>query len=165
MFDPSRSGSSETKRVDRAVVDGSALEYEDSGVGEPVVCIHGAFIADSFRPLLSESSLADRYRLISYHRRGYVHSSPTGKTVSLAEEASDCRNLLSHLGVRRAHVVGHSFGGAIALQLALDAPQLVHTLSLLEAALMVGESPSIPKTKRSCTSSRRFPTRLRSTLT
>ena len=126
--------------MDRAVVDGTTLEYEDSGVGEPVVCIHGAFIADSFRPLLSESSLADRYRLISYRRRGYVHSSPTGKTVSLAEEAGDCRRLLSHLGVGRAHVVGHSFGGAIALQLALDAPQLVHTLSLLEAALMVGES-------------------------
>jgi pimeloyl-ACP methyl ester carboxylesterase len=126
--------------VDRAEIDGITLEYEDSGVGEPVICIHGAFIADAFRPLLSESSLADRYRLISYHRRGYVRSSPTGKIVSLAEEASDCRNLLSHLGVRRAHVVGHSFGGAIGLQLALDTPQLVRTLSLFEAALMVGES-------------------------
>ena len=126
--------------MDRAEIDGITLEYEDSGVGQPVVCIHGAFIADAFRPLLSVSSLADRYRLISYHRRGYVHSSAVGKTVSLAEEASDCRNLLLHLGVRRAHVVGHSFGGAIALQLAFDAPQLVHTLSLLEAALMVGES-------------------------
>jgi len=126
--------------VDRAEIDGIRLEYEDSGVGEPVVCIHGAFIADAFRPLLSESSLADRYRLISYHRRGYVRSSPTGQSVGLVEEARDCRKLLSHLGVRRAHVVGHSFGGAIGLQLALDAPQLVHTLSLLEAALMVGES-------------------------
>ena len=114
-------------------------------MGEPVVCIHGAFIAHAFRPLFSERSLADRYRLISYHRRGYVRSSPIGKTVSLAEEADDCRNLLSHLGVRRAHVVGHSFGGAIALQLALDAPQLVHTLSLLEAALMVGESAPLSR--------------------
>ena len=58
--------------MDRAEIDGITLEYEDSGVGEAVVCIHGAFIADAFRPLLSESSLADRYRLISYHRRGYV---------------------------------------------------------------------------------------------
>jgi pimeloyl-ACP methyl ester carboxylesterase len=140
MFDPSRSGIGDRTRVDRAEIDGIRLEYEDSGVGEPVVCIHGAFIADAFRPLLSESSLADRYRLISYHRRGYVRSSPTGQSVGLVGEASDCRKLLSHLGVRRAHVVGHSFGGAIGLQLALDAPQLVHTLSLLEAALMVGES-------------------------
>ena len=42
--------------------------------------------------------------------------------------------------MERAHVVGHSFGGAIAIQLARDAPQLVHTLSLFEPGLMVGES-------------------------
>jgi len=42
--------------------------------------------------------------------------------------------------VRRAHVTGHSTGGAIALQLALDAPRLVGTLALLEPALVTGES-------------------------
>ena len=128
------------ERVERAVIDGLALEYEDSGAGEPVVCIHGGLIADAFRPLLSEGGLGDQYRLISYHRRGYVGSSGTGEPGSFAEQAGDCFRLLSHLGVRRAHVVGHSFGGAIGLQLALDAPQLVHTLSLLEAGLMVGGS-------------------------
>lgn len=130
----------EEKRLDRAVRDGVTLEYEESGAGEPVVCIHGALIADAFRPLLSEPALADRYRLIGYHRRGYVGSSTTGVPVGLAEHAGDCRTLLSHLGVRRAHVVGHSSGGAIALRLALDAPQLVHTLCLLEPALLVGKS-------------------------
>jgi pimeloyl-ACP methyl ester carboxylesterase len=126
--------------MDRALIDGIALEYTDSGSGEPVVCIHGAFIADTFQPLLSVPSLADRYRLISYHRRGYVGSSPAGDEVGLAVQARECRSLLSHLRVKRVHVVGHSLGGAIALQLALDAPQLVHTLTLLEAALIVGES-------------------------
>src|SRR4029453_752242 len=58
----------------------------------------------------------------------------------LATLATQCRSLLAHLEVKRAHVVGHSLGGAIGLQLALDAPQLVHTLSLLEAALIVGDS-------------------------
>jgi pimeloyl-ACP methyl ester carboxylesterase len=43
---------------------------------------------------------------------------------------------LTHLGVERAHVVGHSSGGAIALQLALDAPEMVHSLVLLEPALL-----------------------------
>jgi pimeloyl-ACP methyl ester carboxylesterase len=129
--------------VERAVIDGVTLAYEDSGAGAPVVSIHGAFIADAFRPLLSEGRLADRYRLISYHRRGYGGSTGTGGPTSLAEQARDCRELLSHLGVRRAHVVGHSLGGAIALQLALDAPQLVHTLSLLEPGLLVGESADL----------------------
>jgi pimeloyl-ACP methyl ester carboxylesterase len=126
--------------VDRAVIDGITLEYEDSGRGEPVVGIHGAFIADTFRPLFAEPSLASRYRLISYHRSGYVGSSTTEGIRSLATLATQCRSLLAHLEVKRAHVVGHSLGGAIGLQLALDAPQLVHTLSLLEAALIVGDS-------------------------
>jgi pimeloyl-ACP methyl ester carboxylesterase len=126
--------------VDRAVIDGVTLEHEEVGSGEPVVCIHGAFIADAFRPLLSERALSEYYRLISYHRRGYVGSSRAGEPMSLADQADDCRRLLAHLGVQHAHVVGHSFGGAIALQLALDAPQLVRTLTLLEAGLLIGES-------------------------
>ena len=126
--------------MDQANIEGVTLEYDDSGLGEPVLCIHGAFIADTFAPLLSQRDLATRYRLITYHRRGYIGSSGSGETVSLAEHAGDCRRLLSYLGVERAHVVGHSFGGAIALRLALDEPELVHTLTLLEAALAIGES-------------------------
>ena len=57
------------------VIDGVVLEYEDCGAGEPMVCIHGAFVADTCRLLLSERRLAGRYRLISYHRRGYRGSS------------------------------------------------------------------------------------------
>jgi pimeloyl-ACP methyl ester carboxylesterase len=50
---------------------------------------------------------------------------------------------MQHLGVARAHVVGYSYGGAIALQLALDTPEAVHSLALLEPALM--NVPSAPK--------------------
>lgn len=124
----------------RAVIDGIELEYNDLGAGEPVVFIHGAFIAEGFQPLLAEPVLAERYRLISYHRRGYGGSSRTTEPVTFASVAGDCSALLSHLGVRRAHVVGHSYGANVALQLALDAPRLVQTLSLLEAGLIVGES-------------------------
>lgn len=109
-------------------------------MGEPVVFIHGAFIADAFRPLLREPSLAGRYQLITYHRRGYGGSSRSPGPMSAERQAADCRALVSHLGIGRAHVVGHSFGGAIALQLALDAPEIVHSLALLEPALFVGAS-------------------------
>jgi pimeloyl-ACP methyl ester carboxylesterase len=126
--------------VERARIDGAELEYEVTGSGEPVVFIHGAFIADMFRPLLTELSLATRYRLIHYHRRGYAGSSPVAGPLSMGDVAADCRALLHHLGVERAHVVGHSYGGAVALQLALDSPAMVHTLVLLEPALMAGES-------------------------
>jgi pimeloyl-ACP methyl ester carboxylesterase len=127
-----------TRRLDRARLDGADLEYEVSGTGEPVLFIHGAFIADTFRPLLAEPSLSGRYRLILYHRRGYAGSSRASGPVSVARQAGDCGALLSHLGVERAHIVGHSYGGDVALQLALDTPGVVHSLALLEPGLMVG---------------------------
>ena len=129
--------------MNRAVVDGIGLAYEEAGAGDAVVCIHGAFLADAFRPLLSERRLTDRYRVVSYHRRGYGASDPADGPLTLAEQAADCRRVLTHLGVDRAHVVGHSFGGVVALRLALDAPELVGTVTLLEAGLLVGESADL----------------------
>jgi pimeloyl-ACP methyl ester carboxylesterase len=126
--------------VERASIDGITLEYEATGAGEPVVFIHGAFIADAFRPLVAEARLAGSYQRITYHRRGYAGSSRSAGPISVGRQAADCRALLSHLGVERAHVVGHSSGGAIALQLALDTPWVVHSLALLEPAVMVGSS-------------------------
>ena len=126
--------------MERVRTDAAELEFEVAGIGEPVVFIHGAFIADTFRPLLAEPNLRDRYRLILYHRRGYAGSSPVSAPVSIDRQAADCRALLRHLGVERAHVVGHSYGGTVALQLALDTPGVVHSLALLEPALMVGAS-------------------------
>jgi pimeloyl-ACP methyl ester carboxylesterase len=127
--------------MERATMNGLQLEYEVSGTGEPVIFIHGSFIADMFRPLLDEPAMQNGHWLILYRRRrGYGGSTPVAGPVGVAEQAADCRALLRHLGVRRAHVVGQSYGGAVALQLALDAPDLVHSLALLEPALAVGES-------------------------
>ena len=129
--------------MDRAVVDDIGVAYEEAGSGDAVVCIHGAFVADAFRPLLSERRLTDRYRVVSYHRRGYGESDPADGPLTLAEQAADSRRLLTYLGIPRAHVVGHSFGGAVALRLALDAPELVGTVTLLEAGLLIGESADL----------------------
>lgn len=126
--------------MEQAVIDGITLEYEVSGTGEPVVFIHGALIADTFRPLLAEPSLAGRYQLINYHRRGYAGSTRPLGPVSVAQQAADCRALLRRLGVERAHVVGHSYGGSVALQLALDFPDVVNSLALLEPALFAGST-------------------------
>ena len=111
------------------------LMYEIRGEGEPVLLIHGALIEDTFLPLLGQPALSG-YRLILYHRRGYGRSAPLTGPFSMAEQAADARALLDHLGVDRAHVVGLSGGGVTALQLALDAPERVHSLVLLEPALI-----------------------------
>ena len=93
-------------------------------------------IADCFVPLLAEPALADRYQLIRYHKRGWVGSTHTPPPVSIADHAADAAALLEHLGVRRAHIAGHSTGASIAAQLALDHPEKVHTLALLEPTLV-----------------------------
>jgi pimeloyl-ACP methyl ester carboxylesterase len=120
----------------RAPVTGGELEYEIRGSGEPVLLIHGGFIAASYVPLMREPALAN-YRLIRYHRRGYAGSTEhrAGATFSIAEEAADALELLGHLRIERAHIVGHSYGGVIALQLAHDAPAVVQSLTLLEPPL------------------------------
>jgi pimeloyl-ACP methyl ester carboxylesterase len=110
------------------------LEYEQVGSGEPVLLI-SPVLADGFLPLVSESALTDSYRLIRYHRRGWAGSTHTPPPVSMGDHAADAAALLDRLGVRRAHVVGHSSGAAVAAQLALDRPDLVHTLMLLELSL------------------------------
>lgn len=123
--------------MDRARVDGVELEYEIHGDGEPVLLIHPGIFADWFSPLFEQPSLASRYRLIHYHRVGCMGSSRLAGPVSLARHAAHARLLIEHLGVPRVHVVGHSSSGNIALQLALDAPDVVQTLAVLEPALMM----------------------------
>ena len=121
--------------MDRADINGVELEYEVRGGGEPVLLID-MLIADCFVPLVREPALADRYQLIRYHKRGWIGSTHTPSPVSIAEHAADAAALLEHLGVRRAHIVGHSTGASIGAQLALDHPEKVHTLSLLEPTLV-----------------------------
>lgn len=118
------------------------LEYEVSGDGEAVLLIHGGHIAAAFLPLMREAALADRYRLIRYHRRGFAGSDPHSGAFSIEQQAQDALALSKHLGVERTHVVGHSYGGAIAVQLAIEAPSLVHSLVLLEPAIFPAELAS-----------------------
>lgn len=94
--------------------------------------IQTALVADEFLPLAGEPALRDRYRVVRYHRRGYGGSSPVEGPGSISRDAADCRALLAAVGIDRAHVVGVSYSGAVALQLALDAPASVHSLALLE---------------------------------
>ena len=121
--------------MDRAEVNGVELEYEVRGAGEPVLLID-MLIADCFVPLLPEPALAAGYQLIRYHKRGWVGSTHTPPPVSIGEHAADAAALLEYLGVRRAHVAGHSTGASIGAQLALDHPERVRTLTLLEPTLV-----------------------------
>ncbi len=120
--------------MDIAAVNGVELEYEVVGSGEPVLLI-SPVIADGFLPLIAEPALAG-YQLIRYHKRGWVGGTHTPPPVSVEDHAADAAALLDHLGLRPVHVAGHSSGAAVAAQLALDHPDHVHTLTLLELSLI-----------------------------
>jgi pimeloyl-ACP methyl ester carboxylesterase len=120
--------------MESAKVNGVELEYEVVGSGEPVLLI-SPVLADGFVPLIAERALADRYQLIRYHKRGWLGSTHTPPPVSIADHAADAAALLDHLGLPRVHVAGHSSGAAVAAQLALDHPETVRTLTLLELSL------------------------------
>jgi pimeloyl-ACP methyl ester carboxylesterase len=117
-------------------VDDFELEYSSRGTGEPLLFVHGGFLTSWFDPMSREVALSERYRLISYHRPGYGRSSLPSAPVTVEDQARCCVALLRHLRVERAHIVAHSIGGCFALQLALDAPDAVRSLALLEPPVM-----------------------------
>jgi pimeloyl-ACP methyl ester carboxylesterase len=119
--------------VDLEGIDGIELEYELRGSGEPVVLIHWGVSATWAEPLLAEPVLAERYRPLRYHRAGFGGSSRVEGPITMADHAEHCRLLMGRLGIERAHVVGHSSSALIALQLALDAPDAVQSLALMDA--------------------------------
>ena len=132
--------------MQRAEINGTTLEYEERGSGEPVVFIHGALVGDTYRPLMVEPAL-NGYRVIGYHRRGYSGSSSPQGQLSIADHARDCLGLMRKLEATPAHVIGHSSGAIIAIQLVLDAPEAVRSLSLLEPALLdVHSGPALVET-------------------
>jgi 3-oxoadipate enol-lactonase len=125
-----------TQQMSRAALDGVELEYHQLGSGEPVVLVHAGIFSEFFAPLLEQPALAGHYRLVHYHRAGCAGSSRVPGPLSLAQEVLHCRSLIRRLGIERAHFVGHSNSGNLVLQLALDAPEIVHSLVVAEPALM-----------------------------
>lgn len=110
-------------------IPGARLAVSERGSGEPLLLVQTALTADELVPLADAMS---GFRRIVPHRRGYGGSSPVTGSGSIPRDAADAAALLATLDIERAHVVGFSYSGAVALQLAADHPNLVHSLVLLE---------------------------------
>lgn len=109
-----------------AGINGATVYYETRGDGSPLLLIH-AGVADSRMWNAQMEAFAREYRVIRFDLRGFGRSNmPPGSFANY----DDVRALLDHLGVQSAHVLGISFGGAIAIDFTLARPQYVRSLIL-----------------------------------
>ncbi len=108
--------------------DRGELHYDLTGRGVPVLFIQGVGVAgDGWKP--QTDALADEFQTLRFDHRGIGRSAPGPVTIETM--AADATALMEAVGWESAHVVGHSMGGIVAQQLALDRPARVRTLSLL----------------------------------
>jgi pimeloyl-ACP methyl ester carboxylesterase len=115
-------------------VDGTRLRYVDAGRGPVVVLVHGlAASIYSWRHTILPLAQAG-YRVIAFDNRGFGFSDRPPRGYSNEAYVGVLYGLLDSLGVTEATLVGHSMGGAIAAQAALDRPERVHGLVLVDAA-------------------------------
>src|SRR3954453_14156250 len=109
---------------------GCPLSYDLEGTGEPVVFIQGVGVSGSGWRYQVEG-LAKDYRCLTFDNRGLGRSRPNAEAITVEQMARDTLAIMDAAGIDQAHLVGHSLGGLIALQLALTARKRVKTLSAL----------------------------------
>ncbi|MET0458409.1 MAG: alpha/beta fold hydrolase [Ilumatobacteraceae bacterium] len=109
-------------------IGGRSVEVDVAGRGDPVLFVHARPFASWYAPLVAE---LDDHTTIVYRR-------PVGDpdSFSIEGDAALVSGLLAELGIDRPHVVGHSYGGLLALELARQGEVRARSLALLEPAAM-----------------------------
>jgi len=128
--------SSSVGKTGKVSANGVSFTYIDEGTGPPVVLVHGS--VSDYREWSNQlAPLARHYRVIAYSRRYHWPNVPPGKDAdaSVERQADDLAAIIQTMGIAPAHIVGHSYGGAVALNLALRHPELVRTLMLAEPGI------------------------------
>ncbi|MDI9676483.1 alpha/beta fold hydrolase [Burkholderia cenocepacia] len=121
----------------RIVAGGIDTNYHDAGDGPPVLLIHGSGpgVTAYANWRLTMPALARQFRVIAPDMAGFGETErPAGYRYSMDHWVDHALGLLGALDIERAHVVGNSFGGALALALAIRAPERVGRLVLMGAA-------------------------------
>jgi len=118
----------------RVTAGGIRTNYHDEGKGAPVLLIHGSGpgVTAWANWRLTIPVLAERFRVIAPDMAGFGYSErPAGAVYNMDLWVKQAVGLLDALGIERAHLVGNSFGGALALALAILHPERVGRLVLM----------------------------------
>lgn len=110
------------KETGYAAVNGLNMYYEISGAGEPLVYIPAAF---AFAGITEFPELAGRWRVVQVDLQGHGRTADIDRPLSFDQHAADVVGLMRHLGIERAHLFGWSYGGLIAMLMAMRHPDLV----------------------------------------
>lgn len=109
------------------------IYYERQGQGEPLIFIHG--LGSSTQDWeYQRDFFSAKYTLLTFDLRGHGQTDKPLEPYSVPLFASDTAELIRQLFPKGMHVVGHSLGGMVAFQLAVDAPELVKTLTIVNSA-------------------------------
>jgi len=115
------------------------IHYQRIGQGPDVVMIHG--IASNLALWLNiQRALAEEFRVTTYDLRGHGYSDMPPSGYNSADMAADLNALLDHLGIERTHLVGHSFGGLVALHYTVLYPNRVDRLILADTGIPAVEN-------------------------
>lgn len=114
-------------------VPGLNIRYEEYGDGPPLLLVHGlGGSLDTWAPAFV-AALAERHRVVAFDNRGsgMTETIDEGRDeYSIGTMASDAANLLRAMHIGRTYLLGHSLGGMVAQQVALDAPDQLDRLVL-----------------------------------
>ncbi len=138
-----------------ADVNGLHLYHEVHGSGSPLVLLHGGMmtIDTQLRELIAV--LAPRHRVVAVELQGHGRTADIDREITPAALASDVVALLDHLGIERAHVLGHSMGAGVAMELAVRHPQRVRSVVPVSASVRPdGMHPDLTDPERMATSTR-----------
>ena len=110
------------------------LAYEMTGDGPLTVVLTHGLAASQATWAAQVAALAPRYRVLTWDLRGHGGSAPNAAPCTLGDLAGDLNEVLDRAGVQRAVVLGHSAGGVVAMQFALDHPERTAGLVLVGTA-------------------------------
>jgi len=114
------------KETGYASVNGLKMYYEISGAGDPLIYIPAAF---AFAGITEFPDLARHFRVVQIDLQGHGRTADIDRPLTFEQHVEDVVGLMQHLGISRTHLFGWSYGGLVAVLVAMKYPGLVDRIA------------------------------------